>query len=520
MLVTDYLVVGSGIAGLSYALKVAENNPDKTVTIITKAGESDSNTRYAQGGIATVIDKQDSFEDHIKDTLIAGDSLCNEEVVRMVVSDAPKRLEELIAWGTDFDKTDTGAYDLGKEGGHSTFRILHHKDVTGYEIQKKLVKKIKDASNISLLDHHFAIDLITEHHLGQVVKKDSDITCFGVYALNQTTDRIFKILSKVTLLASGGSGQVYSSTTNPNVATGDGLALAYRAKAKVSNMEFIQFHPTALYNPGESPAFLISEAVRGFGGRLFTKAGERFMEKYDERKELASRDIVARAIDSELKISGDQHVLLDCSHIDKEELLRHFPNIYAKCMTLGIDIARDPIPVVPASHYQCGGIDVDMDGKTSIKNLYACGECTNTGLHGANRLASNSLLEAIVYSHKIFEHSTRVIDSIEVRNDIPLWNAEGTSKPKEKILISHNRRELQNIMSDYVGIVRTNQRLDRAIDRLKLLYIETEQVYDKSVLSPQLCELRNMITVGYLIIKNSLLREENRGGFYLSLIHI
>jgi L-aspartate oxidase len=514
MLVTDYLVIGSGIAGLSYALKVAEKNPESTVTIITKAGENDSNTRYAQGGIATVIDKTDSFEDHIKDTLIAGDGLCNEKVVRMVVSDAPKRLEELIAWGTDFDRTDSGDYDLGKEGGHSTFRILHHKDITGYEIQKKLIKKVKETPNISLLDHHFAIDLITEHHLGEIVKKDSDVTCFGVYTLNQTTDKIFKILSKITLLASGGSGQVYSSTTNPNVATGDGLALAYRAKAKVSNMEFIQFHPTALYNPGESPAFLISEAVRGFGGRLFTKTGERFMKKYDNREELASRDIVARAIDSELKISGDQHVLLDCSHIEKEELLRHFPNIYAKCMTLGIDIARDPIPVVPASHYQCGGINVDTNGQTSIKNLYACGECTNTGLHGANRLASNSLLEAIVYSHKILEDTISNIDSIEIRNDIPLWNAEGTSKPKEKILISHNKRELQNIMSDYVGIVRTNQRLDRAIDRLKLLYLETEKVYDKSVLSPQLCELRNMITVSYLIIKHSLQRSENRGGFY------
>lgn len=514
MIVTDYLVIGSGIAGLSYALKVAENDPDKSITIITKAGENDSNTRYAQGGIATVIDKDDSFDDHIKDTLIAGDGLCSEDVVKMVVSDAPDRLNELIAWGTDFDKNDDGAYNLGKEGGHSTFRILHHKDITGYEIQKKLIKKVKASTNITLLDHHFAIDLITEHHLGKVVKKDSDIICFGVYALDQKSDKIFKILSKTTLLASGGSGQVYSSTTNPKVATGDGLALAYRAKARVSNMEFIQFHPTALYNPGESPAFLISEAVRGFGGRLFTKSGERFMKKYDEREELASRDIVARAIDSELKISGDEHVHLDCSHIEKEELLRHFPNIYAKCMTLGIDISRDPIPVVPASHYQCGGIDVDMNGQTNIKNLYACGECTNTGLHGANRLASNSLLEAIVYSHKVFNHTTSNINNLSINNNIPDWNAEGTSKPKEKILISHNRKELQNIMSDYVGIVRTNQRLDRALDRLKLLYLETEKVYDKSVLSPQLCELRNMITAGYLIIKQSVQRTENRGGFY------
>ncbi len=514
MLTTDYLVIGSGIAGLSYALKVAESSPDKKIIVITKAGEYDSNTRYAQGGIATVTEKTDSFEAHIQDTLIAGDGLCDEEVVRMVISDAPERLDELIAWGTKFDKNENGGFDLGKEGGHSAFRILHHKDITGYEIQKKLVARAKELKNITLLDHHFAIDLITEHHLGKEVKRGDQITCFGVYALNQANDESFKILSKVTLLASGGSGQVYSSTTNPKVATGDGLALAYRAKAKVSNMEFIQFHPTALYNPGESPAFLISEAVRGFGGRLFTTEGDRFMVKYDERLELASRDIVARAIDSELKISGEQHVLLDCSHIDKEELLRHFPNIYAKCMTLGIDISKDPIPVVPASHYQCGGIDVDLDGKTSIKNLYGSGECTNTGLHGANRLASNSLLEALVYSHRVFEYTTKIIDTIEINNSIPDWNTEGTSKPKEQILITHTRRELQNLMSAYIGIVRTNHRLAIASDRLRMLYLEVEHLYNNSVLSPQLCELRNLITTSYLVINQSQHRTENRGGFY------
>lgn len=515
MISTDFLVIGSGIAGLSYALKITESRPDLSVTIITKTEGNESNTRYAQGGIATVINhSEDSFEHHIQDTLIAGDGLCNEEVVKMVVSNAPKRLEELIEWGTEFDKKADGNYNLGKEGGHSTFRILHHKDVTGYEIQRKLMKKVKSKTNIRLLEHHFAIDLITEHHLNKEVKRGDDITCFGAYIQDKSDGKIFKVLSKKTLLATGGSGQVYSSTTNPKIATGDGVALAYRAKAHVSNMEFIQFHPSALYNPGESPAFLISEAVRGFGGILKNMKGERFMEKYDERLELASRDIVARAIDSELKISGDDHVWLDCSHLDKDELLQHFPNIYAKCLTLGIDISKDPIPIVPACHYQCGGIDVNLSGQTSIVNLYACGECTNTGLHGANRLASNSLLEAIVYSHEAFKKGLETIDSENFNDEIPDWDADGTTVPKEKILLSHNKKELQQLMSSYVGIVRSNQRLDRAFKRLELLYLETEEIYNKSVLSPQLCELRNLITVGYLIIKQSIARKENKGGYF------
>ena len=512
---TDFLIIGSGIAGLSYALKVSEARPDLKVSIITKTEGNESNTRYAQGGIATVINhNEDSFEHHIKDTLIAGDGLCNQDVVKMVVSKAPERLKELINWGTDFDKCADGNYDLGKEGGHSTFRILHHKDVTGYEIQRKLMIKVKAQENIQLLEHHFAIDLITEHHLGEETQNSDQITCFGAYILDKSDGKIFKVLSKKTLLATGGSGQVYASTTNPVIATGDGVSLAYRAKAKVSNMEFIQFHPSALYNPSESPSFLISEAVRGFGGILKNKKGQRFMEKYDERLELAPRDIVARAIDSELKISGDEHVWLDCSHLQKDDLLQHFPNIYAKCLTLGIDISKDPIPIVPACHYQCGGINVNLSGQTSIHNLYACGECSNTGLHGANRLASNSLLEAIVYSHEAFLKSIASIDKMTLNLSIPDWDAEGTTVPKEKILLSHNRKELQQIMSDYVGIVRSNQRLDRALKRLELLHKETEDIYNKSVLSPQLCELRNLITIGMLIIKQSLARKENKGGYY------
>lgn len=401
MIKTDYLVIGSGIAGLTYALRVAHHNKNHKVVIVTKDEEGESNTKYAQGGIATVHDLDiDSFEQHIQDTLIAGDGLCNEDVVRMVVEEGPDRLQELIDWGVQFDENKTGDFDLGKEGGHSQNRILHHKDITGYEIERALLIMISKTPNIEMLEHHYAIDFITEHHLKtKVPERNTDITCFGAYVLDRNTNKVRTIVSKITMIASGGSGQAYTTTTNPSIATGDGIGMAYRAKAEIEDVEFVQFHPSALYQfPQESPAFLISEAVRGFGARLRTVKGEFFMRKYDEREELASRDIVARAIDTELKASGDEYVFLDCTHLDYKKFKKHFPNILKKCKSLGIDIRKKWIPVVTAAHYICGGVKVDAHGRTTIKNLFGCGECTSTGLHGANRLASNSLLEALVYS--------------------------------------------------------------------------------------------------------------------------
>ncbi|MBU2915729.1 MULTISPECIES: L-aspartate oxidase [Reichenbachiella] len=511
----DYLVIGSGIAGLTYALKIAKECPDKRLAMITKSYESESNTKYAQGGMAVVMDKVlDSYDQHIKDTLIAGDGLCDEAVVEFVVREAPVRLKELIAWGTKFDKGKHGKYDLGKEGGHSANRILHHKDITGYEIQRALLEQVHRCKNVEILPHHFAMDLITEHHLDEGAAGKSR-TCFGAYVLNEKTKSIESFTSKITMLASGGIGHVYQNTTNPKVATGDGVAMAYRAKAKVSHMEFVQFHPTALYEPErKGQTFLISEAVRGFGGMLRDKNGESFMQHYDERQELASRDIVSRAIDAELKRSGDEYVYLDCRHLDIEEFEKHFPNITNKCRSIGIDIEHDMIPVVPAAHYLCGGIEVDHSGLSCVGNLFVVGESACTGLHGANRLASNSLLEAIVYAHRSYQKSLDIFDQITYMPTPRDWSDKGTTDPKELILITHNRKEVQAIMSNYVGIIRSTQRLDRANKRLKLLYDETEELYKKSKISPQLSELRNLITVSYLIIQQSLKRDENRGGFF------
>jgi len=513
---TDFLVIGSGIAGLTFALKTAQKLPASTITIITKADESESNTKYAQGGIAVALDKVfDSYKKHIDDTLLCGDGLCNRAIVELVVKEGPERLKEFIEWGANFDINEKGKYDLGREGGHSVNRILHHKDITGLEMERTLLKKIHAAKNISVLQHHFAIDLITDHHRpGKVSKWRSYNQCYGAYSLNRKTGKIEKIISKVTLLATGGAGQVYRSTTNPIIATGDGMAMAHRAKAIITNMEFIQFHPTALYNPGESPSFLISEAVRGFGAKLRTKDGQPFMQKYDKREELASRDIVARSIDTELKTRGDEFVYLDCRHLDKEKFIAHFPNINNKCISLGIDISKNMIPVVPAAHYMCGGIDVDEFGRSSIKNLYACGECSNTGLHGANRLASNSLLEALVFGHRCFIDATEQVNESNFAEDVPEWNAAGTQLPKERVLITHNRKEVQDLMSDLVAIVRSNQRLHLAMKRLDVIYQETQLLYNNTVLSPQLCELRNIVAVAYLIIKQSQQRKENRGAFY------
>lgn len=505
----DFLIVGSGIAGLSYALKVAAYGQ---VLILTKANEDESNTKYAQGGIAAVMHEPDSYEKHIRDTLICGDGLCNEEVVRMVVTESTERIRELIAWGARFDKTATGDYDLGKEGGHSENRILHHKDNTGFEIERALLAQAHAHANIEILDHYFALDIMTQHHLGQYVNsKTEGIECYGMYALNTRTGRIEQILSRSTLMATGGAGHVYDATTNPVIATGDGYAMVYRAKGKLENMEFIQFHPTALYNPGERPSFLITEAMRGFGGVLKTLDGKEFMQKYDKRGSLAPRDIVARAIDNEMKTRGDDYVHLDCRHLDKKGLLEHFPNIHKKCLSLGIDITKDCIPVLPAAHYMCGGIKVDQKGRSSIKNLYAVGECSCTGLHGANRLASNSLLEAVVYAHHAAADAVQAVKKVNYCETLPDWNAEGTANPEEMVLINESLRELHSIMSNYVGIVRSNLRLKRAFDRLLILHNETESLYERTTVSPKLCELRNLIKVGYIIIKYAMMRKESRG---------
>lgn len=506
----DFLVVGSGIAGLSFALKAAKYGK---VLIVTKANEDESNTKYAQGGVAVVVDKEgDSFEKHINDTLIAGDGLCDKEVVEIVVKEGPDRIAEIIKYGTHFDKNNQGIFDLAREGGHSESRVLHYKDITGFEIERALLEMVHKDPNIEILTHYFAVELITQHHLGKFVdKRSEDIECYGIYALNHSTNKVEKILSRVTLMASGGAGHIYSNTTNPVIATGDGIAMVYRAKGKVRNMEFIQFHPTALYNPGEYPSFLISEAVRGFGGVLKTRNGEEFMHNYDERGSLAPRDIVARAIDAEMKKSGDDFVYLDITHRDKADLLTHFPNIYAKCLSIGIDMTRDMIPVTPAAHYTCGGIMVNVNGRSSIHRLYACGECSSTGLHGANRLASNSLLEAAVFAHRIFEDVVSTFKNNHIPDNIPEWDETDTRLSNEDILVIHNLRETQKVMSDYVGIVRSDFRLERAMRRLGLLYEETESFYKKTTLSVKLCELRNIIQIAYLVIKSAMARKESRG---------
>ena len=512
MMKTDFLIVGSGIAGLSLALKLADHGK---VLIITKASADESNTKYAQGGVAVVVDKDDSFDKHIQDTLIAGDGLCDEKIVEIVIKEGPERIKELISYGTHFDKTTQGEYDLAREGGHSEHRVLHYKDITGAEIERSLLAKIHQHPNIQLFTHYFAIELITQHHRGDFVDKSTkDINCYGVYALNTQSQAVEKILAKVTVLATGGAGHIYANTTNPTIATGDGIAMLYRAKGKVRNMEFIQFHPTALYHPGEYPSFLISEAVRGFGGVLKDHKGREFMADYDERGSLAPRDIVARAIDSEMKKSGAEYVYLDIRHRSKAELLQHFPNIYAKCLTIGIDLTKDMIPVTPAAHYMCGGVMVDENGRTSIHQLYACGECASTGLHGANRLASNSLLEATVFAHRIYQDAIQVFIDQVYPEDIPEWDDSNTHLSNEDILVTHNLRETQRIMSDYVGIVRSDFRLDRALRRLHLIYEETEDFYKKTQVSVPLCELRNIIQTAYIVIKSAMLRKESRGLHY------
>lgn len=506
----DYLVIGSGVAGMSFALKVAGTG---RVALVCKSTLDEANTALAQGGVASVTNLEvDNFDKHIEDTMIAGDFLSDEQAVRKVVTEAPEQIRQLINWGVDFDKNENGDFDLHREGGHSEFRILHHADNTGFEIQDSLIKAVRANGNIDIFEHHFAIEIITQHHLGRIVtRRTPDIDCYGAYVLDQETGTVDTFLSRVTVMATGGCGAVYHTTTNPLVATGDGIAMVYRAKGTVQDMEFIQFHPTALYHPGDRPAFLITEAMRGYGAVLRDINGNEFMHKYDARLSLAPRDIVARAIDSEMKLSGSDHVYLDVTHKDPEETKHHFPNIYKKCLSLGIDITKDYIPVAPAAHYLCGGIKVDTNAESSIKHLYAVGECSCTGLHGGNRLASNSLIEAVVYADAAAKHAMEAISHVSLREDVPDWNDEGTSHPEEMVLITQSIKEVNQIMGTYVGIVRSNLRLDRAWNRLDILYEETERLFKCSKASREICELRNIINVGYLIMRQAKERKESRG---------
>lgn len=509
----DFIVVGSGIAGMSFALKVADKG---TVAILCKSTLDEANTALAQGGISSVTNPVlDNYEKHIQDTLVAGDGICNIDAVNKVVRNAPKQIEQLLAWGVDFDKAPDGSFDLHREGGHSEHRILHHKDSTGAEIQQSLIKRINAHPNISVFDHHFAVDILTQHHLGQIVTRHTpNIECYGVYALNTKTNTVRTFLGKVTMLATGGIGNIYTTTTNPLVATGDGIAMVHRARGVIRDMEFVQFHPTAFYHPGLHPSFLITEAMRGYGAVLRTLKGDEFMHKYDKRGSLAPRDIVARAIDNEMKLAGTDHVFLDVTHKPAEETKEHFPMIYEKCLSYGIDITKDYIPVAPAAHYLCGGIVVNDNAETSINRLYAAGECSCTGLHGANRLASNSLIEAIVYADSAAQHALKRINTLELQENIPDWDDEGMRLPEEMVLITQSLKEVQQIMSSYVGIVRSNLRLKRAKNRLEILFRETESLFDRSIVSRDICELRNCISVAYLIIKQATARKESRGLHY------
>lgn len=509
----DFLILGSGIAGLTFALKAARHG---MVAIITKKEKAESNTNYAQGGVAAVFSKDDSFHLHVSDTEKAGAGLCHPDAVELLIKNGPLRVQELIEWGVDFSRHEppkNNELDLGREGGHSRDRIVHAKDLTGKIVEQSLLEAIKKHPNINIFEQHIAIDLITEHHLGpNHTTSESPPHCWGAYVFDESSNQIIQFLAKATILATGGCGQIYLHTTNPQIATGDGIAMSYRAGAQIANLEFMQFHPTTLFHPSAN-SFLISEAVRGYGGKLRTQDGARFMDKYHDLAELAPRDVVARAIDAELKKRGEEFVYLDVTHKNSEETKNRFPNIFQNCLRYNIDITAQPIPVVPAAHYMCGGVVTDLHGRTTINNLYACGEVACTGVHGANRLASNSLLEALVFAHQVYEDTVNSVDLASPYNfpQIPNWNDEGTFNHEEWVLISHDKEEVQSLMWDYVGIVRSNLRLKRARRRINLISREVETFYKKTKITPASVELRNLVLVAKLIIHCAAYRKESRG---------
>jgi L-aspartate oxidase len=505
----DFIVIGSGIAGLTFGLKAAEAG---SVALVTKRKLSDSNTAWAQGGVACVVSEEDSFDLHIQDTLTAGAGLCNEEAVRAVVTEGPARIAELMDLGMHFDERElaNGAreLDLGREGGHSKRRVLHFQDHTGFEIERTLVAQISSHSSITVLENHMAVDFLTTGKLGYAMQD----CCVGVYVLNEESGEVETLRSDVNVLATGGCGKVYLYTTNPDIATGDGVAMAWRAGALIANMEFIQFHPTCLYHT-EAKSFLISEAVRGEGGILLDTKQRRFLERYHPKKELAPRDIVARAIDAEMKRTGSKYVFLDITHKPAQFVKSRFPSIYETCLRYGIDITSQPIPVVPAAHYQCGGVRTDLNGETTLRGLYAIGEVACTGLHGANRLASNSLLEGLVLAHRAFQKSTRNRKP-RVDFDLPEWRPGHVQDLDEFVVIYHNWDEIRRLMWDYVGIVRTDKRLQRAATRLRNLHAEIQEFYWNFKVSTELLELRNLVAVASLIVDCANSRRESRGLHY------
>jgi L-aspartate oxidase len=513
---SDYLIIGSGIAGLSLALKAASVG---TAAIVTKKETMDASTNYAQGGIASVLDPKDSFDLHIADTVKSGAGLCNEQVVRMVVTNGPAMIKELISLGVNFshNKTQTEGLDLTQEGGHSRRRIVHTEDLTGQEVERALIHNVEKNNNIQIYENHMAIDLITTSKFIRrgLSTNETEETCWGAYVLDIITGKVKTFLARIIILATGGAGKVYLYTSNPDIATGDGVAIGYRAGAKVANMEFVQFHPTCLYHPMEKN-FLISESVRGEGGRLIDKKGNHFMEHYHPLKDLALRDIVARSIDAELKKSGDECVYLDISHRSKKFIKNRFPNIYKRCLELNVDITQEPIPVVPAAHYMCGGLLTDKQGRTNITNLYAIGEVACTGLHGANRLASNSLIEALVFARFAFEDSAKMLSGKDDDKfpHVPLWDPGSATDSDESVVVSHNWDEVRRLMWNYVGIVRTNKRLIRAKRRIEVIQQEIKEYYWDFIITRDLLELRNLATVAELIITSANMRKESRGLHY------